>query len=56
MAYEERRVVADESVDTVPTSTVRPQPETVVEQRPRTVISEDPVGNAFAVLSPHNWR
>lgn len=48
MAYDERRVVADERVATGPTSTVRTQPETVVEQRPRTVISEDPVGNAFA--------
>jgi hypothetical protein len=48
MAYEERRVVTDDPVETVPASTVRTQPETVVEQRPRTVISEDPVGNAYA--------
>ncbi len=43
MAYEERRVVADEPVETV-----RTEPTTVVEQRPRTVVTEDPVGNAYA--------
>jgi hypothetical protein len=43
MAYDERRVVTDDPVETV-----RTEPTTVVEQRPRTVISEDPVGNAYA--------
>jgi len=62
MAYEERRVVTEDTVDgnrvvddtpvveTPAVETVRTtEPTTVVEQRPtRTVISEDPVGSAFA--------
>jgi len=62
MAYEERRVVATEPVETVDpvatvpaaettrvVETVVAQPATVVEQHPaRTYVSEDPVANVFA--------
>jgi hypothetical protein len=49
MAYEERQVVATDSVDAAPVETVRTDPNTVVERRPtRTVVSDDPVGNAYA--------
>jgi hypothetical protein len=56
MAYEERKVVTSdpvdsgETVDTVPATTEVVRPDTVVERRPvpRTVISDDPVGNAYA--------
>jgi len=63
MAYEERRVVATDPVDTVepvtPTTPVvtetpvvervRTEPAAVVESRPaRTYVSEDPVANVFA--------
>ena len=53
MTYEERRVVTNDPVDTVPANTevVNTTPNTVVEQVParRTVVAnDDPVGNAYA--------
>lgn len=53
MAYEERTVTSDDTVDTVPADrevVERVPSQTVVERRtaPRTVVTEDPVGNAYA--------